>query len=274
MNKLIFINKPLINFIKNEVVQKYYSSPTPGRQLQHKLDDIIEGILYICKTGIQIKFTDYKGIPGTAIMYHYYKWVADNIFYKCWIKVYNMYQTRHKYNKNLNYLSVDCTYIKSINGNNCIGRNSTDRGRNGNKLSVITDLIGVPVGYYLAPANISDEKLLDKTLKSKIYKRKSRSNVYADKGYSSNPSIKVVNDNNGRLFAPNKKNFIKPLFINTSKLTKIRYVVEAQFSWLKSYKRIILRYDRLVNNFENFILLAFSMITCRKCATFSLNYKS
>lgn len=267
MNKLIFINKPLINFIKDKVNQKYYNSPTPGRQLQHKLDDIIEGILFICKTGIQIKFTDYKGIPGSALMYHYYKWVTDNIFYKCWIKVYNMYQKKWKYNKNLNYLSVDCSYIKSINGNDCVGRNPTDRGRNGNKLSVIVDLIGVPVGYYLETANKADSKLFEKTLKNKIYKRKCKSNIYADKGYSSRPCIKIASNNNCKLFAPNKKNFKKSLFPNTRKLAKIRYVVEAQFSWLKSYKRIVLRYDKLIKNYENFIILAFSMITCGKIYT-------
>ena len=264
MDELIFINKPLINFIKMEVNRIYYNKISPGRQLYHKLDNIIEGILYICKTGTQIKFTNYKGIPGSALMYHYYKWVSSNIFYNCWVKIYNLYQKKYKYCKNLCNLSVDCTYIKSMNGNNCVGRNSTDRGRNGNKLSVIVDQIGVPVGYYLEKANISDCKLLRGTFKNKIYVRKCKSNIYADKGYSSKPCIDISNDNNCRLFAPNKKNFIKKIFTNTSKLTKIRYVVEDQFSWLKSYRRIILRYDRYINNFKNFIFLAFSMITCKK----------
>lgn len=264
MDKLIFISKPLINFIRKEVIAKYYTHKRPGKKLHHNLDHIIEGILFMCKTGVQISFTNYKNIPGTAIMYHYYKWISDNIFYNCWIKVYKLYQSKNKYNTNLNNLSIDCSYIKSINGHDNIGRNSTDRGRNGNKLSIIVDLLGVPVGYYIDTANISDHKLLDKTFANKIYSRKCKSNAYVDKGYSNKQSIDISNKHNCRLFAPNKRNFIKKLFIETLKLQKTRYIVESFFSWLKSYKRIILRYDRLICNYKGFLFLAFSMITCNK----------
>ena len=65
-------------------------------------------------------------------------------------------------------MSVDCTYIKSMNG--ISWKKFTDRGRR-NKLSVIVDLIGVSVGYYLEKANISDCKLLRGTFKNKIYEK-------------------------------------------------------------------------------------------------------
>ena len=264
MNNLIFINKPLINFIKNAVNKKYYNKSNPGQSLKHNLNDIIEGILFMCKTGIQIKFTNYKNIPGSALIYHFYKWTRDNIFYNCWIQVYNMYQKMNKYNTNLRHISVDCSLVKSMNGNDCIGRNPTDRGRNGTKISVITDLIGVPVGCYLSGANIADCKLLDKTLKSRIYKRKCKSDMYADKGYSSKICINIANANNVKLSAPNKKNFIKKLFSKNKMITKVRYTVEAQFGWLKSHRKIILRYDRLIKHYRSYLLLAFSMITCKK----------
>lgn len=264
MDNLIFVSKPLINFIKNEVEHKYYSKNNPGRKLHHKLDNIIEGILFMCKTGTQIAFVNYKCIPGSALMYHFYKWTADNIFYNCWTKVYKKYQASCKYNTNLNNLVTDCSLIKSMNGNDCIGRNPTDRGRNGTKLSIITDLIGVPVGYYLSGANKKDHKLLEKTFRNKIYTRKCKSNMYSDKGYSNSQSIQVAKKNNCKLFAPNKENFVKKMFIDTIKLVKTRYIVESFFSWLKSYRRIILRYDRLVKNYSSHLFIAFSIITCKK----------
>ena len=82
MEKIIFIAKPLIKFVERVVIQTYYTAKSSGRKLQHKLTDIVEGILYMCKTGIQINLAEYKGIPGSALMYHFYKWVKDDIFYK------------------------------------------------------------------------------------------------------------------------------------------------------------------------------------------------
>lgn len=274
MNNLIYINKPLINFIKKAVSKKYYSKSNPGQNLKHNLNDIIEGILFMCKTGIQIKFVEYKNIPGSALLYHFYKWTRDNIFYNCWTQVYNMYQKTWKYNTNLTHISVDCSLIKSMNGNDCIGRNPTDRGRNGTKISAITDLIGVPVGYYLSGANVADCKLLDKTLKSVIYKRKCKSHLYADKGYSSKTCINIATINNVKLSAPNKKNFIKKLFSKSKMLHKVRYTIEALFGWVKGNRKIIIRYDKLIKHYESYLLLAFSMVTCKKILNQALNQKS
>ena len=268
MEDLIFIGKPLIEFIKKQVTKKYYTHITPGRSIQHNLQDIIEGILYICKTGTQIRFVNYKGIAGSALYYHFRKWTIGGVFSDCWNKVYDKYQKNCKHNKNLKHLSIDCTKIKSINGIDCIGRNSTDRGRNGTQLSVIVDLIGVPVGYYLDPANVHDTKMMHNTFKNKIYKRKSRSKLYGDKGYSIKNCVKIAEDYNCTLLCENKINAVNKLFPDNNKtvkdIRKHRYVVEASFSWMKGFRKIILRYDRYIDNFEAYILIAFSLVTCKK----------
>ena len=146
----------------------------------------------------------------------------------------------------------------------------------------------LPVSYCLKPANINDSKILEETLSNSIFKRKARSILHADKGYSASaceagqPSDKnskrTAEDKNMQLIAPNKKNFKKPLFPVLKKKNKFRYVVEASFGkeskiltwrlcrkgWLKSHKKLILRYEKKITNYESFMLLGFSMITCNK----------
>ncbi len=92
MDKVIFFNRPLIQFIKKRVYKLYYSKPHPGNKLKHNLETLIEAMLYICKTGIQLQFCIYKGIPGSAIKYHFDKWTNDNVFVDCWKFIYNKYQ--------------------------------------------------------------------------------------------------------------------------------------------------------------------------------------
>lgn len=263
MNKLVFINRPLIQFIKKRVHKLYYSKQHPGNRLTHNLETIIEGMLYICKTGIQIQFCNYKGIPGSAIKYHFDKWTHDNVFIDSWLYIYNKYQKNNPYKHNLKRLSIDGTYIKSINGNDLVGRNPTDRGRNATKLSVIVDLIGVPVGYFLTEANNRDDTVMANTIKNRIYRRKTKSFLYGDKIYSNQKCIKEAQSNNLILCCKNKSNAINKLFKNQP-IEKYRYIVEAHFSWLKSYRKLILRYDRKIKYFESYLVLAFSMITNKK----------
>lgn len=264
MEKLFFINKPLIDCIYDEVNNTYYNKKRPGVKLKHNLINIIEGIMYICKTGIQISFCEYLNIKGSVLKYHFDKWTTDNIFYKCWLKTYNVYQKRISYKRNLSKLSLDCTFIKSINGVDCIGKNPTDRGRNGSKISIISDLLGTPVGYFIDAANISDHKIMKQTIDKKIYNKKTKSKMYVDKGYSNKLCVDIANDNNLQLMAENKANAKTKLFPKNLQINKYRYVIEALNSWIKSYKKLILRYDRKIKNYESYLLLAFSMITTNK----------
>jgi len=260
MEELIHINKPLIIFLKKLVIQTFYTKKRPGVSIKHNLEHIIEGIIRICKTGIQYSFSEYKGIHPSVLKYHFYKWSRANFFERCWEYIYNKYQKIIRYNTNLRYLSIDTTFIKSMNGKDRVGANPTDRGRNANKLSVVVDLLGVTVAFLLAEANKPDQNLMGETLNKTIYKRKTKSKIYGDKGYSSRKCINVAKENNLIMCAENKKNSKELIFPVGTDINKYRYVIEAFNSWLKSNKRIILRYDRYATNFESYIMRAFCMV--------------
>jgi hypothetical protein len=264
MNDFFFVNRPLILLLKNEIENKYYNEIHSGRKLVHDLYTLIEGVFFICRTGIQRNMCKYKNIQGSAIMYHFYKWSKDHIFDICWKKIYNIYQSKIKYKKNLKSLSIDCTYIKSINGVDCVGRNPTDRGRNGNKISILVDLLGAPVGYVMSTANRHDKKLFKKTIQDRICHKKTKSKLYADKGYSCKGCKDDALNQNFSLICKNKSNAKNLLFPVNIKVEHVRYVVEALNSWLKSYRKIILRFEKKIKYYMSFMLLAFSCIINKK----------
>ncbi len=170
----------------------------------------------------------------------------------------------NKYKNNLLKQSIDVTIIKSINGSDSIGPNPTDRGRNGNKISILVDHIGVPISRIITEANKSDHKLTDKTLQKSKLKRKSKSFLYADKDYSNKYTKQVADEHNFILNAPNKKNFKKPLFKEPKDGNYCRYVIEALNSWIKNFKRLRNRYERYINSYDGFLLFAFSFIINKK----------
>jgi putative transposase len=264
MEKVIEKHQFIINLLKSIVIDKYYIKKSKGIQLQHSLDHIIEGILFVCKTGIQWKFLLYKNIKGSCIEYHFRKWTKDKLFDILWKKILNIYQLKIPYKTNLKLCNIDTTFIKSINGNDLIGRNPTDRGRNATKLSVISDVIGTPIAYLLESANVSDCKLFAPTIEKMQLKRKCKSMINADKGYSTKKCKQEATNNNFILNAQNKKNFRKALFKTDTKAFKERYVIEAQFSWLKNNKKVRMRYEKKYIYFDAFILISFCFITNTK----------
>ncbi len=78
--------------------------------------------------------------------------------------------------------------VKNDLGQDCIGRNPTDRRRSGSKISVIVDMNRVPLAMTFYGANRNDIKTIEDTLDAipfTLKKDRRRSvNIVGDKGYA------------------------------------------------------------------------------------------
>jgi hypothetical protein len=74
------------------------------------------------------------------------------------------------------------------NGGELPGRNPTDRGKSGAKISVLTDANGTPLGVLLAPANRHDSPPLGPTLDSSLIALPAGATLEIDHGYRGQPS--------------------------------------------------------------------------------------
>ena len=81
----------------------------------------------------------------------------------------------------------DSTKSKNVDGVECIGSNSTDRGRNGTKLHTICDNNSITLGAILTGANTHDSTVVKELLESMVIKppkrRKRNRNLLGDKAY-------------------------------------------------------------------------------------------
>ena len=171
------------------------------------------------------------------------------------LKFLNILNKKTKHSEK--YFATDTTFIKSIFGIDCCGKNPTDRGRNATEISVIVDDLGISYSLCAYPANKNDCRILKPTFENTFIALKKNIYVYADKAYDTRECKRYVTDNSfmdGIL----KKNVVY------KKYCRKRNIVENFFSWFKMFRRIILRYEKYVSNYLSFCLMSFMLILSNK----------
>lgn len=131
------------------------------------------------------------------------------------------------------------------------------RGKKGSLLMLITDSHGWPVGEELFPANWNEAKAAELTIAS-LKQLPKPLNLIGDTAYSSQPLTKRLwKTYHIYLTAPPKRHYVHP-FHDGRRLRRIarRWKVERCFAWLRTYKRLEVRWERKAENYRGFVELA------------------
>ena len=158
--------------------------------------------------------------------------------------------------------------IKNIRGSKAsCGVNHYDRGRQGNKVTVIVTDKGVPLSVCFDKSNVHDLRMVPEALDN-INVKILGSRLIADKGYVSKAmKQRLRRERKVYLVAPKKRNQRQKLpEIQVELLTK-RNIVENFFSWIQLNRRIRVRYESKLHNYTQFYYLALIEVIHRKIET-------
>ena len=144
------------------------------------------------------------------------------------------------------------------------GPNPTDRRKLGTKRSILVDGRGVPLGIAVAGANRNDHLLLQETLDSipeecPLAPANIEQGLWLDKGYDYDAIHGQVRDNG---YVPH----IIPRDAERELLTTIpgyrarRWPVERTISWQNRFRRILVRWEKKVENYTAMVHLACAFI--------------
>jgi len=242
------------------------------------LKNIINGIIYFLVNNTswnEMNKTIYGN--GKTLYYHFKKFTKLEVF-----KELNTRILKEQFQNNkldLSKICIDSSNIKNRLGSDkkCLGRCYNDRGRLGTKISLLSDKRGVPLCFTFFPCNINDFLTVEETFKNLPEfipepSRKKPSYVLADKGYDS----KRIRD-----FLKSKKYIPKIPIINkkrkmTTKIKRTRHElslsvhdkdrnnIEMTFGLIKNFKRIIMRYEKKLENYGSLCSLACSIIILKR----------
>ena len=89
--------------------------------------------------------------------------------------------------------------------------------------------------------------------------------VIADRGYDSDPLRRKLRQRGIELIAPYRSNRREQPYRDGRKLRRYRrrWKIERTFSWLGNFRRLLVRFDRLLTVYQGFFHIACLMITVR-----------
>ena len=138
---------------------------------------------------------------------------------------------------------------------------------------VLVDGAGTPLGAYLDAASPAEVTLLEKTLDTVAVgrtgkpgrPRKRPDRLVADRGYDSNALPAALVRRGIEPIIPARRNNRQATHQDGRQLSRCRHrwIVERTFAWLGHFRRLVVRYERLVTTYSGLFQLACAMLTLK-----------
>jgi putative transposase len=153
-----------------------------------------------------------------------------------------------------------------------VGKNPTDRGKLGTKRSVLTDGHGIPLAVAVDGANRHDMKLVDATLAAMMIKRPEPTvtwpqHLCLDKGYDYD-DVRDTLDTWGYTAHIRRRGEEVQAKRDIPGYRARRWVVERTHAWMNRFRRLLIRWEKKVENYLALVHVACAWITFRAAELF------
>lgn len=122
----------------------------------------------------------------------------------------------------------------------------------------IADRNGLPIAAHVGSASPHEVKLVDQTIDARFVEDCPKI-LIGDRAYDSDPLDEHIAEKYGTaLVAPHKENRKKPKTQDGRVLRRYanRWKIERLFAWLQNYRRVTVRWERYLANYEAIVQIA------------------
>jgi putative transposase len=193
------------------------------------------------------------------------RWCRNGVFEKIWAVL--LEECDELGAVHWKWQAVDGMLGKARFGGDKVGKNPTDRGKNGTKKSLLVERDGGPLGVVIDGANVPDMKLLEATIEAVVVERPDveevEQHLSLDKGYDNPTGHEVVAKHKYighiRPIREDRREARRP-----GRRKPRRWVVERTLAWLSKCRAILVRYDKHAVNYLGLIQLACGLLWYRR----------
>ena len=226
----------------------------------------MDGIFFALRTGCQWNALNATGICSSSSAHRrFQEWTAAGVFVTFWAMGLHEYDATK--GLDWSWLAMDGAMTKAPLGGERVGKNPTDRGKLGAKRSLLVEANGIPVGLTVEGANRHDKKLVEATLESIPVDRPEPTEEHPqgmclDKGYDYDDTRALVREFGFTAHVRARGEEAKALKREAGYRAR-RWVVERTHSWMNRFRRVLIRWEKKVENYFGMLHFVCAWITYR-----------
>ncbi len=226
---------------------------------------VLDGILWVLRTGCQWKAVPKQLGSGSTLHRRFQQWVRVGTFRRLWNTLLKCYDEVRGIG--WSWQSLDSIMTKAPLGGEGTGPNPTDRAKSGTKRHILCDRRGAPLSVWICPAHRHDVNGLVPTLDRIVVRRPHprgsvREHLCLDKGFESSKISSAVKR---RGYIPCIRSRREEVILLNAKRRHParRWVVERDHSWFNRYRRLLIRWEKKVVNYEALVHFACAITVYR-----------
>ena len=240
-------------------------APSHAKGGRPRVDDraIFAALVYLLRTGEQWNALPGEFPPSSTVHDRMQEWERLGFFAALWQAGLNEYDEVSGID--WQWQAMDGAMTKAPFGGAATGPNPTDRGKRGTKRSPLTDGAGMPLAMIADGANRHDMRLVATTLDGIMIARpapqEGEQHVCLDAGYDYD-AVRAATAERGYTahIRGRDAECIEPHPDGKAR----RWVVERTHSWLNRSRRLLVRWEKKVENYLAFVHLACAQLLFSK----------
>ena len=239
--------------------------PTPeaeGRPRTHSLQDILDAIFYVLKSGCHWRLLPHDFPPWSTVYYHFRRFRLNGLWSLILKALHTAERNRAGKDHQPTAAIMDSQSVKTVEESAHPSGYDAHKNIKGRKRHLLVDTLGLPLSVYLTSADVQDRvgaRCLLAGLKPFVPRLKK---IWADGAYAGEKLAGWLKEQSGwELEIVERDREAKGFEVSPK-----RWIVERTFSWLIRNRRLSKDYERLVQTSETFIEVAMIRLILRRLA--------
>ena len=249
------------------LIEPYMPAVKPlGRPRETDLRAVLDGILYIARTGSQWRMLPKDFPPFTTVQGYFYDWRDNGLFEQ--INFELLLQAREAAGREASPTAgvIDSQSIKSTESGGPRGYDAAKKIK-GRKRHIVTDTIGLMVGAAIHPADVQDRDGAPLVIEAIHDLFPWLRHLFADSAYSGDKLLKAL-----AKFGEWSIEIIKRMADTAGfEVLPRRWVVERTLAWLNRNRRLAKDFEASIESAKAWVYIASVQLIIRRIACPLLN---